>query len=54
LPALFFLHGRETRNGRAKAIAAGVRRSELRLVEGAGHLVEIARPDEVVHAVLSD
>jgi pimeloyl-ACP methyl ester carboxylesterase len=38
----------------AETVASGVQRGELRLVEGAGHLVEIARPDEVARAILSD
>jgi hypothetical protein len=31
-----------------------VRRGELRLIERAGHLVEIVRADEVARAILSD
>jgi pimeloyl-ACP methyl ester carboxylesterase len=38
----------------AETVASGVRRGELRLIERAGHLVEIVRPDEVARAILSD
>ena len=38
----------------AEAVASGVRRGELRLIERAGHLVEIVRADEVARAILSD
>jgi len=38
----------------AEAVASGVQRGELRLIERAGHLVEIVRPDEVARAILSD
>ena len=38
----------------AEAIASGVRRGELRLIERAGHLVEVVRADEVARAILSD
>jgi pimeloyl-ACP methyl ester carboxylesterase len=38
----------------AESVASGVRRGELRLIERAGHLVEIVRADEVARAILSE